>query len=343
MKLLIIKDVISCVDKTHPKLGNLFAFSLLSAMTRNTLLTVGVPSSGKTTVNKALLKLFENSLYEEGLTLSSFRHKANELNNFNGLLVIDDLSKIDTVYSRRGTVTAFCGLAYDGYTSKGVEKYYFKIHDFNGSIIVGLQPQMVREISIDSRWETVVRDKSIRYYHFFFPTKPNFDEINVKEISEIIPKPKLVTEKVDINELKKLESYNSLYVNFELQSSPARSDEKIAKLLSSLSYLENKSVDDEMILMLEKMTKPLLLEQFLLIKHDFEVDKTFHNNLFYLITGMLSLNSPSLKEFYKIWGVSDTHLRRLINIYEDYFYIFENVIYPSEKFLRLREVVDPYV
>ena len=340
---MIIEDVIKIVEKTHPKLGNLFAFMLLSSHTRTTTIVVGVPSTGKTTVNNALAKIFPNALYEEGLTLSSFRHKTQQLNGFNGLLIIDDISKIDTPYSRRGTLTALCGLAYDGHTSKGVERYYFRIENFNGSVIVGLQPQMMKELVVDPRWETVVRDKSIRYYHLFFPTKPNYNEIDVKEISEIIPSPKVVKESVDLNELKDRESFKKLFVNFEIQSSPARSIQKVQRMLSAMEYIEGKKVDDEMINTLERITKPMLLEPVLLIKGDFEEHKVFHNNLFYLFTAMMSLNDTNLKNFYKIWGVTEQYLRRIIEYYGEYFYVYENVVYPTDKFNTLRSVIDPYV
>jgi hypothetical protein len=58
---------------------------------------------------------------------------------------------------------------------------------------------------------------------------------------------------------------------------------------------------------------------------------------------MMSLNDTNLKNFYKIWGVTEQYLRRIIEYYGEYFYVYENVVYPTDKFNTLRSVIDPYV
>jgi len=228
------KEIYERIEKTHKGLGRLFLFSYIISKAGKCAMLIAPSGCGKSKVTDHICKIYgKRGEMLDYITAGSLRRLNLVLTNFDGLVVVDDLSKCKTYYRREHTVVTFCELAYShyyrGYTHYGETK----IENFSGSILINVQPILMHDIIGSDEWESSIRDKTFRYYHLLRPIKPNLENFQIvisnknKDISEI----KL---NFDTNKLKRLINI------FRVQFSLTRIREHLSDVLKAIAMMEGR-------------------------------------------------------------------------------------------------------
>ena len=106
------------------------------------------------------------------LTLAGLRYIMQDLTEYKGHMIIDDLGSEKTLWSRTSTITVLANLVHTHYVHKITHAGVLEITNFRGSAALNIQPVLMQSIVSEADWVAVIRDKVLRYYHLIRPRKP---------------------------------------------------------------------------------------------------------------------------------------------------------------------------
>jgi energy-coupling factor transporter ATP-binding protein EcfA2 len=281
--------------------------SVLAAKAKKAMIIIAPAGCGKSTVTNALAFLYtgKTKIYDS-LTRGGLRYTGKELHNFNGLVVIDDLGKVDTQYSRIATITTFAELCYSHFIRKLTMTLNIQVENFYGSALMNIQPSVFDPVVQSPEWEAVIRDKTIRYYHLFRPLQPNLNPINVKlEKGYAVEDVKHVWSKGKLAQiLRRVAS---------MQWSRTRVLEHLNDLLKAAAALDyRKEVDVADYRLLYYLMKPMTLERHLIYKSGFEVGQVFNSNAFCVLVELASYRELTEEQIAEDYHVSPSTVDRLL-------------------------------
>jgi len=195
----------------------------------------------------------------------------DELNDFRGLMYVDDIAKSQTAYARISTMTTLAELIYSHYINSKLSKMDFEIKNFRGAGIVNMQPVLMRELVTSSEWEASIQDKTIRYYHLHRPLKPNPEPPKV-----------VLTWGISITDVETVKRHEKLARVLERIVEPqwgiARLREHTTDLLKASAALDGrKVVSDIDYELLIDILKPLKIEDLVINKSGFEEGRTLNS------------------------------------------------------------------
>jgi len=293
-----LQKLIKDVDRTHPRLGNLLAFCVLCTKARRCLLIIAPSGCGKSTVMLTLKNQSPAVLWLDSVTRNGLKFFEKDMQNFTGVALIDDLGKVDTMYSRVATVTAFAELCYSHFIAKYAMGFDLNIDNFNGAAILNTQPPILSQLISGDEWEVVIQDKTIRYYHTFRPTNPLMTLPNV-EIDWGID---IDMVKLSGTESKRLQKLCNLG---RIQWSQGRSLEHITALLRACAALDRREVVNASdFSVLERLAAPLWLEQYLIDKLAFEYGRIFKSDFLAILVEFATYGKLSIDTICRDYKVS---------------------------------------
>lgn len=305
--------VISDIEKTHTNLGNAVAFACVCAKAKKCLLIVSPAGCGKSSVSDAVGLHYPDSIKLDSVTRSGLRDFKDQFTHFQGLVVIDDLGKVDTDYSRVSTVTSFAELCYSHFISKHTMTVTVEIAEFFGSAILNVQPPVLAKLVESDEWEVVTQDKTLRYYHLYRPIKPNSQkpEFNIDW-------------GIDISKVHKPDKRYKLYSKLEAIASVQWSDARILEHLNdmlracaALDRREDVSMEDYQVLY--KLMKPMVVERYVKEKYGFEIGRSFNTNLLAVLVEFASWKNISISRIARDYKVSESTVYRLLSEIKDWF------------------------
>lgn len=305
--------IIQEVEKTHPKLGNAVAFSIIATKARKCLLIVSPAGCGKSTISKTIAKSYPDSITLDSVTRSGLADFADAFTHFRGLVVVDDLGKVDTAYSRTATVTSFAELCYSHFISKHTFTVTVEINEFHGSTIINVQPLVLGMLFESDEWEVVTQDKTIRYYHLHRPAKP-FEDL-----------PKITVDwGIDMDLVRRASTKYKLYPKLaeiaSIQWSDARVLEHLNSLLKATAALDRRQdVKYEDYVLLSRLMKPMVVEQYVTNKTGFETGRYFDNNLLAVLVEFASWRDISIARIARDYKVSPSTVYRLLSNIKEWF------------------------
>jgi len=304
--------LIEDVEKTHTSLGCALAIALITAKARMCLLFVSPAGCGKSTISNSIGSLTPKSKKLDSVTRSSLGPFATELTEYKGVILIDDLGKIDTYYSRLATITTFCELCYSHFVEKHTYQSHISVVDFHGSCIINCQPAVLKRVVQSPEWESTVQDKTLRYYHLRRPLNPVYDVPNAsiawgKELAKITLKHD------DITNLSKL------YEIGIVQWSRSRVLEHINNLLKATAALNGRTkVTNEDALLLYELMKPCYTEHYVMTKSSFEEGRDLNSNLLCLLTEFATYGKFSIRQVCEDYKISQATAYRLMEQYSSH-------------------------
>src|SRR3972149_4074290 len=163
--------LVNLVDSTHPRLGRLVAMSAVAVKARQFLLVVSPSGCGKSSSSVVMAATHKDPYPIASVTSAWLMKIAERLSNFKGVILIDDISKINE-YEKRDTIVSFATLCHEHHIDKHTMIADYEISNFQGSVIINVQPVMMSQLYASTAWEGLLQDKSLRYYHLYRPTKP---------------------------------------------------------------------------------------------------------------------------------------------------------------------------
>ena len=306
-------SIIRDVEKTHSGLGNALAFSIICTKARMCLLNVAPSGTGKSVITNTLKKSYPDCVKLDSVTRSGLKDFKDQFTNFWGLVVIDDMAKVDSLYSRKHTITSFAELCYSHDISKHTFSVTIVIDGFFGSAVINVQPVILGELVTDSEWEAVTQDKTVRYYHLFRPTKPigQLPEVTVDwgHSLDLVHKPSH-----NFKLYEKLEKIGSI------QWSDARVLEHVDTLLRASAALDRRQdVRNEDYQLLHKLMKPMTVERHIFHKAGFETGRYMDTNLLAVLVEFASWKDINLERISRDYKISPTTAYRLLTEIKDWF------------------------
>lgn len=299
-------EVAKEVDKSHPHLGNLAAVAMLAIKAKKFLLVVSPRGCGKSRVSSFVGLSYREVSLQDRLSIAGLAKLVDELNGFQGVLVVDDIGKTQTPYARVSTLTTIAELIYSHYCISHLSGTHFEIKDFYGSALVNIQPVLLREVIRSDEWEASMMDKSIRYYHLFRPTNPN----------PLPPTLKLEwgidISKVEVPNLKGTLA-NKLKKICESQWGLARLKEHVSDLLrASAAFDERRDVGQGDYKLLIKLLTPLALESVVCDKLELESQRYLNSNTLALLTEFVTYGQFTLSQLCQDYKISESRAYQIM-------------------------------
>jgi len=322
--------VISDVEKTHPGLGNALAMAAICVKARMCFLMIAPAGTGKSVVGRTIAGQYPDSISIDSVTRSGLRDFREEFTNFWGLVVIDDIAKVDSDYSRKHTITSFAELCYSHFIEKHTFSASVVIHGFFGSAIINVQPVVLGALVADSEWEAVTQDKTFRYYHLYRPRKPVSD----------LPKCN-IDWGISLDSAHAPRHDYRLYDRIEkvagIQWSDARVLEHVDVLLRAVAAMDRRqdcNIEDYRLLY--RLMKPMTVERSAIAKYSFESGRYMDTNLLATLVEFASWPNVSIERISRDYKIAFSTTYRLLSELHDWFEPSEPM---SKKLVPKRELI----
>lgn len=306
-------SIIKGVEETHPGLGNAVAFSIIATKARKCLLLVAPAGCGKSVITDGLGVKHPDAVRLLSVTRARLKVFTDVFSNFQGVVLMDDMAGAGSIYERKETLVAFSMLCYSHSISKHTFSTDFEIANFHGSAVLNIQPSILAEIYQFPEWESILQDKTIRYYHLYRPTKPNEDA------------PKFdIDWGIDIDLVQKPNRTYKLYSKLEdiggVQWGDARVLEHLDTLLRATAALDKRqSPRQEDFVLLQRLMKPMVVERYIMQKVGFEVGRWMDVNLLDVLVEFASWKNISIERIARDYKVSHSTTYRLLMEIKDWF------------------------
>lgn len=296
-------EVIRKVDETHKGLGKLVAMEMLAVKAKKALIVISPSGTGKSTASYFVAQHCQIAKYYDRLTVAGMRRLKDELTGFQGLIVIDDLSKARSSHVLINTLCGLTELCYSHFLSSQTAWEGYSIENFNGSVIFNIQPILFAKVVREAEYETSVRDKAIRYYHLFRPVKPNQD----------LPPMKL-NWGIDIKNVtrEEIKDFNTdkLMRIFMLQFGESRAIQHLTALLRATAALDrSRTVRDIDCEVLYEIMKQTYVEKYALSRQQLEGEIKFNRNFYYLLVEFATHGEFTLDQICQTYKVSQATAR----------------------------------
>lgn len=325
---------VAAIRATHPGLERLAVMVAVAARAKKCLLVVAPPGTGKSVVGEWLGGTHPNVIVRDSLTRSSLKQMESELSEFEGVMIFDDLGKIDTEYSCMQTVITMAELVYGHYAAKETFQQSVLVHDFHGAAVLNVQPNILASIVKQPSWHSNLADKTLRYYHLYRPTQTNR---SVPTVALDWKTPFAdVEESAETNPL-----WRVCYRQGRSQWTVARATEHVHDLSRAIAAFGGRAqVNDDDLRILQWLLEPCSVEGELLVKEGFGSNATLNANLLYLLVEFASYGNPTKAQIGEDYFMRPSQVQRVLSRMADYFYAPPKEagrLYPTELILHLLE------
>jgi len=264
-------------------------------------------------VTDMIAKLHPDAVQLLSITKARLTDYKDVFSNFFGVVLMDDIAGAGSVYERKETLVAFSMLCYSHMISKHTWTSDFEITNYHGSAILNIQPALLAEIYEYPEWESLLREKTIRYYHLYRPTKPNQEKPDIK-----------VDWGISLDMVHKPRHDYKLYPTLErlagIQWSDARTLEHLDDLLKSMAALDRRqNVNNTDLQLLHKLMKPMTIERYVMHKTGFEVGRWMDTNLAAVLVEFASWKDINIDRIARDYKISPSTVYRLLTNIKEWF------------------------
>ena len=308
-----LDEVIANIESTHSGLGKAVAMAILCIKARQCLIMVAPSGCGKSVITDAIKIAHPNAVALLSITRAKLKDYAEVFSNFFGVVLMDDMAGAGSMYERKDTIAAFCQLCYSHTVSKHTFVSDFEIVNFFGAAVMNIQPALLAEVYQYPEWEGLIQEKTLRYYHLYRPTKPNSTKPDIK-IDWGIDLDLVHTPRHDYK------LYPTLWGIACIQWSDARALEHLDVLLKSLAALDRRQdVNNNDLILLHKLIKPMTVERYVFSKSGFETGRWMNNNLCAVLVEFASWKDINIDRISRDYKVSPSTVYRLLAEIKEWF------------------------
>lgn len=306
-------DVVSNIDKTHLGLGKAIAFSIICIKAKQCLLLVAPSGCGKSVITDTMSSISPDPVKLLSITKARLTSYKDTFTNFFGVVLMDDIAGAGSMYERKETLVAFSMLCHAHTISKHTFTSDFEITDFFGAAIMNIQPAILAEIYQYPEWESLISEKTLRYYHLYRPTIPN------------VSKPALKMDwGIDVDLVKKprhdLKLYSTLESIAGIQWSDARTLEHLDNLLKAVAALDRRQdVNNLDLQILYRLMRPMVVERYIMHKTGFETGRWMDNNLAAVLVEYATWKNVNIERISRDYKISPSTTYRLLAEIREWF------------------------
>ena len=256
--------------------------SVLAVKARRAMFIVAPRGTGKSQVIHQIARHLDEKLVVDTLTAAGLSPLEQELTNTNRAILMDDLGKLSSQYRRVSTCANLVSLCHDSYVTSYTHKQALHIEGFRGSLIIGAQPSVYKDIVLSQEYTSVIADKSIAYFHLFRPQTVNTDPLKVR-INWGVP----LADTYKPNE--SLQGLDFLYKLFRSQWTPGRCFEHRDALLRASAALDGrKRANSFDVKLITWVFRPMQLQTSFIDSQGFEGERRTNTDLLYILSEFLS-------------------------------------------------------
>lgn len=301
-----LDEIIASMEGTHQGLGKAVAMAILCIKARQCLLMVAPSGCGKSVITDAIKLAHPDAVSLLSITRARLKDYADVFSNFFGVVLMDDMAGAGSQYERKDTISAFCQLCYSHTISKHTWVSDFEIANYHGAAVMNIQPALLAEVYQYPEWEGLIQEKTLRYYHLYRPTAPNSVKPDLK-----------VDWGIDLDLVHKprhdYKLYPTLWDIASIQWSDARALEHLDTLLRSLAALDGRQdVNNNDLILLHKLMKPMTVERHIFNKSGFETGRYMDNNLCAVLVEFASWRHINIERISRDYKVSHSTVYRLL-------------------------------
>jgi hypothetical protein len=309
-----VTDLIHAVESTHKGLGRLAGMTLVASKARQCMITVSPPGCGKSTVGAWLETVHPEAYTKQSVTRSSLKTYETLFNDFQGCVIFDDLGAVDTEWSRNQTLVTMAELVYGHFINKDSHQLHIDIENFQGSAILNIQPNVLKEVVEHPSWNSNLADKSLRYYHLKRAVTPNAGPIEAK-----------VEWGGDIDQIEAYEGESKLWQTIlsigQEQWTRPRAMEHCAALLKAVTALGGKGYsDEEDIQILLDLMRPMTVEMEMIERQGFGSKATLNDNLLYMMVEFATYNPVTYEDIGRDYHMKPHKVQIVLSHMIDWFH-----------------------
>ena len=257
--ITIIKEV----EKTHKNLGLPLIFAKMIDFSNLGLFLIAERGKGKTAILEALIgkPMQHRTILKVGaITFKGLKKIAYKLDRNTVTVINPDFSTLYSEYLREVAVNLFSQLLYDHAISEmHTAQYDIEIEDCYISFLSGMQPQMYRTVSTLPTFESMYKDRFIRFFMLYPLGTPKYQpeppKIKAPIIFEAISfdavriEPKILKHKL----------YKKLVKLMGWHTSEGRAEDYVQRLLKASAKINNRLYVTESDLKLLDLYQPYLM------------------------------------------------------------------------------------
>lgn len=311
-----IISILKQVEKTHKNLGLPLIFAKMVDLCDFGLFIVGIRGKGKTTVLDTIRDyLSHREIMEVSiLTYAGLNKMANSLSDSSMTLINRDFSSFYTDYLKDVAVNMISALITDHSIKADTGKYHLKIDNCTISFLSATQPQMLEKINRIPAWESMYRDRFLRYPMLYWFGSPKEYLDRPPEVSpvELIPD---IDDVVIRKSTREKPEYNRMLALIERQTSEGRCRQYLDRLLRAIAAINERDIVIEKDLKFMQLFAGNLIMDYLLSDRKKGVSRSLIlNSDSYIIFDYLLENGGSSKaDMRREWSVSNVTMQKNLN------------------------------
>lgn len=279
------------------------------------LFLVGIRGKGKTTILDTLRDcLSHRDIMEVSiLSYAGLNKMADNMSNRSITMINRDFSSFYTDYLKDVAVNMISALITDHSIRADTGKYHLRIDNCTISFLSATQPQMLEKINRIPAWESMYRDRFIRYpmlYWFGPPTYRN-DMPKILPI-ELIPD---IDDVVIAKSMREKPGYNRMLALIERQTSEGRCRQYLDAMLKASAAINGRDTVIEKDLKFLQLFAGNLIMDYLLSDRERGVSRSLvlNSDSYIIFDYLLEKGGSSKTDMRREWNVSNVTMQKNLN------------------------------
>ncbi len=294
--------IMQMIERTHRNLGLPTVFAKMIDLANMGMFLIGPRGTGKTRVMDAIIQLRHRDILEiSRLTPAGLKRIADMLSDSEVTIVNPDFSSFYSDYIRDAGLNVMAHLLTEHRVPKSwTAQYKYEVTNCTISFLSTAQPQLLRKINSIPQWESMYRDRFIRFcllYPFGTPDwtdkKPTVPEITMAGPNILIP-----------SEIKKMPEYERIRRILSMQTSQGRSELYLNRLLKAHAQLNNRdTVIKADVEMLNLFSLYLVIDPLLSTRETVSSPLKFNPDAYMLLFFMIEHKEATrkqMKEYFRL-------------------------------------------
>lgn len=301
------------MEKTHRNLGLPTVFAKMVDLSNLGLLIIGGRSTGKGAILNSVIQLRHRKVIKVGrLTPAGLKKIADDLNEAEVTFINPDITSLYTYYLRDAAINALSHLIYDHELPQSwTDRYDYKIENCYLSFLSGVQPKMIRQLNTLPAWESMYKDRFLRFPLFYPFGTPDYTK-PYPEVGQITIPSGFTSEDVTVpRSIRRRRAYYRVKAIIERQTSAGRCGAYTNSLLKAHAFLNERDIATEADLdVLELFTLNLMADYWLSERESLAGALKFEPDSYVLLFYMIQHGSARRKELRKYFKVKQRVLVR---------------------------------
>lgn len=314
------RKLYNAIHETHPGLERLALFRAVAECADKPTFIIGPSGTGKTMTQKWLRSNIKRQLIEWGAVgISTFKTYNERLQAEPTSILIEDLSVAKNLDIMIKTAFFLTHMTYEKRLVREVQPFPIAVHHFSGSCQIDFQPFILAAMTLETEWETDIKDKSLRWYHLRMPLEAHLQPPTNP------PKHILTLRYLDSNKttfsdgLKRLKDYHAMLHNFRHEFTEGRAEEHADDLLRALALVNGrKEVRKSDVALLEHLSRNFRVEMEIFEKRHLEGRRHLNPDILPILGMMATYRSYPVDKVMLHFQVKRTQIYNILNGVSDY-------------------------